>query len=108
MFTIELSIESIEVTGLNALDLRRSLGLKDNSVVYIQPARYSDDFLRKDVEEGFARLYFDPTSRAERRYVTIHQLSAGDVVLDRNGYVVLNPDMTTERAKELWLAGKVE
>lgn len=98
--------------GLEALDFRRRMGLKDK--VEVRTNNYHEPGIRTwcKVDEGFARLYFPRNKTTVTRQVTFDQLSKGDLVDIYEGYlggglykVYWNNDLSEERITELWLAG---
>jgi hypothetical protein len=105
MFQIRVSLgRETTLTGLEALDERRRLGLPDNGVLVLIDA--TDPV--SEVSEGFARAHFtDRTVNDWTRVVSPAQLCPGDLVEDAPGSVKvrLNQGMPAERVTELWLAG---
>ena len=108
MFHIEVALKSTgengdEITGIVALDLRRRLGLPDDSILENE----SPISRWVEVDEPFARLHFSPTSRRERRWVRLDQVVSGDLGLERNGCGLSfsGESLTDERVKALFVAG---
>lgn len=108
MFGIDLTIESIGTkTGLEALDLRRRLGVGDGVLLIIDDDDESP--LSKDfpVDEAFARLYFAPSAVRMRADVRLSALVIGDLVAStRSGEgekCVRWADISQERAVALFI-----
>lgn len=94
MFRIRVFVRKVSLTGLIALDLRRRLGLSDNSV-FIFEGNYSRDLT---VPESFARRYFLPSEISVCHEVEFDLLCKGEI--DENKKLCLSD----ERIKELWLS----
>lgn len=99
MFTISVKLRSCDRSGLQALDMRRRLGLKDGSYIWIYGGSASCQ-----VDESFARAWFDSRSNASEAVITNDMLVAGECVEEINR-VQLAP-LTPERVKELYLAAR--
>jgi hypothetical protein len=100
MFAIELILDIETVTGLKALDIRRRLGLKDDSIL----SRVYTLSRNVTVGEGFARRYFKLDQRKKSVIVDPQLLQKGDVVLDDRNQMTWNQDITDERVVELFIA----
>ena len=87
------------VTGLGALDLSRRLGLTESTYLRITDS-LTPDF---PVDERFARAHFGPNDVRVTREIDVNALVEGDLLPSGSW----NPKMTLERAKELWLAGRI-
>jgi len=105
MFRIDLEIaESETLTGLQALDERRRLGLPDATHLTLSQSRTKRWF---DVTEAFARQRFPYTSAAETGIIPLAALTKDDVVLDKD-VLKINEEMSNERAMELFAAHYVK
>ena len=107
MFTIKISpVEWICLNGLQALDMRRKLGLPDGSSLQIAP--YGEPTLT--VSEEFARQHcsgFDSSSEYIRCLRRKHAplLAKGDIVWnEKEERYQFNPDMTADRKLAIWEA----
>ncbi len=101
MFRIFLDLEGQTVRGLDALDLRRRLGLPDGSALKI----VDDKTTFAKVNETFARRYFPRDVEDVSRTVPVSILSPGDLSARDELKAGLSDDLTDERKIELWLAG---
>ena len=105
MFKIKLRFEEMFKTGIEALDWRRAHGLSDDSAVkFIK----TDSPLIIEVDEGFARLHFNPSDRLMGTTIDPNCLAAGEIVVNPDGEFTdsYKLNVTPERAKELFLANK--
>ena len=105
MFQIDLSIAEPEaLTGLQALDERRRLGLPDGTYLYLSQSRTACWF---NVTEEFARQHFPYTASKETAEIPLAALTASDVVLDKD-VLRIDEEMTDQRAMELFAAHYVK
>lgn len=105
MFRIDLTVESIGTkTGLEALDLRRRLGVGDGVLLIIDDdeSPLSKDFV---VDEAFARLYFEPRAVRMRADVRVSALVIGDLEpsTEMGSKCVKWAGISDERAKALFV-----
>jgi len=98
MFMIKVSFNHHVRSGLNALDFRRRLGLSDKVNFYI--STYSQHC----VDEAFARMHFGPEQVLGEVRVPATALLPGEIV-ERPDH--LQVELTDERAKELYIVGKI-
>ena len=99
MFKIDLQIKETEtITGLQALDKRRELGLPDDSTLCISESRCR----WVEVPEAFARQHFAPSDVEVTRQISIDKLRSGDVETGRFGAVQISDSLSDERIMELW------
>lgn len=89
------------MTGINALDKRRSLQLSDD-LVFISKETRSRWY---GVSERFARSHFWPDEIEVTRIVGVDLLEPGDVDCT-DGEAILN-ELSQQRAEELWRRGTV-
>lgn len=103
MFQIKIQLSNFITTGLDALDLRRRLGLSDRATI-----RTGDTPVYVEVSEGFARLHFSRTNTIMFAWVKLDNLTPADVVENATNadWVELRKDMPAERVRELFVAGK--
>lgn len=108
MFRISITLTPVRITGLKALDKRRSLKLQDHSTLCVQgaPVCYP---VGTDVNEAFARLHFDQTSTLLNEMVSLDDLTPDDVVDATGanfGAVKFRDDISPERICELFVAAR--
>jgi len=95
--------ENLVLTGLDALDQTRRLGLPEATMLNFTQAY--DNTL--EVSEEFALQYFSRTEYDVTRLVDLSVLKPGDIVLSSVGNPTFNlSGMTNERIQELWHAGE--
>jgi hypothetical protein len=102
MFSIRIDMPEVQLTGVIALDKRRSLKLPDDSALFTKDSV----MMKLSVDEGFARAHFHPADRHESRGVKFEHLQPSDVEVDAHNYVTFRKDLPPERIKELWLGGE--
>jgi hypothetical protein len=102
MFKILLDLDTeFFLSGLNALDWRRSRGLPDGTIVRLIDKRD----VSAVVDEAFARAHFEPDWVAKRKTVPTAALAKGDVrQYSYNDEAVELDDLPADRVRELWLA----
>ena len=109
MFKICLDLCGEELSGVEALDQRRILGLSETAGVFFAPARSGQRGARLatcEVSESFARAYFAPRATESTAKVPRVLLTQGDLSLccEGNSKAVTFSDISSERIKELYLA----
>jgi hypothetical protein len=91
--------------GFAALDLCRKLEIAESTIV---ATRIEDAPVRFEVSEEFARTYFDQPEATDQNTIEdyetfrLEDAQTGDLVWS-NGYLIPNPEMSRERATELYL-----
>lgn len=109
MFRVYLSVEDRRLTGLDALDERRRLGLGEGIELSTTSSRTASGArqAKAEVGEGFARAYFPRTATYVAATVPLRLLIPGDLVSCHSA----NPDVFTfsdalsaERVTELFVA----
>lgn len=101
MFEIVIEVEACELTGLDALDWRRSHGMFDGVKVVIDP--YAAKF---PVDEAFARKWFTRSEVQASIRVGREELMACDVKVHRNYDWIVQVQITPERAGELFITSR--
>jgi hypothetical protein len=104
MFTVRVEVWRGEVlTGLEALDERRRLGLPDGSLLGI--GEYGSMYARAPVSEAVARACFARDERENGVFISREMLSRGDVVESGTGWKLAA--LSPERVIELWYHGRL-
>lgn len=101
MFRIKLAIkENDALSGLDALDERRRLGLPDDSYLAFS-GTYTADV---EVTEEFARKYFDRSSTVQYCEIPVASLVSCDVGMSAHDRLAILETILPERAMELFAA----
>lgn len=109
VFKIDVQIDSVRFTGLQALDFARRHGLPDTATLYVgsQNTTGVDWYVRVTVDESFARAWFSPTEQVEEATIPIELLARGDLVtVEGRPQVCGLAQLSPERAKELFVASR--
>jgi hypothetical protein len=106
LFRIEITIkgDSVTLTGLEALEERRRLGLSDETRL-IDGCPVSKWV---DVDEAFARMYFSRTEREASRAVPRSALMSGEVEVNERDEMIFSNLLSDQRIKDLFVSGVVE
>lgn len=106
MFDILISLRknADDLTGLDALDERRRLGLRDDSRLYTAygPQRW----LRASVTESIARAYFARSSIEDHAEIPLALCVGADLVEESAWTVALRSELPPTRILQLYLAVK--
>lgn len=108
MFKIGIMLEQFTAQGINALDLRRSLGLSDGTLV--SAATQINRGCHQptcEVPESFARTWFKPNDINQTVVVPKDLLQRGDLVMLDNDYSVTFAKLPDSRIIDLFVAAKL-
>lgn len=102
MFKIRITLVNKYLSGLEAIDERRRLGLPDDSELRADAAVS----IYADVGEGFARLHFASNNITQDARVDQSILTPSDVEQHESCpiYFRMRKDMSPERVKEIYVA----
>ncbi len=114
MFKVYLSLHEVSVRGLEALDLRRGLGLPDaSSLVVNRNVQPVEEFSSHAVvNEGFARLHFGykavcDSEAIELSWLARHEVRVSRVANEEYGFVAVNwGAVTPYRMEALYMKAK--
>jgi hypothetical protein len=107
VFKIYICLDRVTLTGLDALDERRRLGLPDGSGLDSceQYGRASSSRYVA-VTEGFARLHFGRQQTTGCVTVPLSALTPADLVAEGDVRAVFAESITDDRVRELYVAFK--
>lgn len=106
MFYIKYTLNPLRLTGLEALDFRRKLGLADRNFI-ATPGEIVPSYWRQgriQVSEEFARKYFHKSAIEVNLYIDLEQLHADEMteIAEMEGFVGLG-NLSQERIESLYV-----
>lgn len=109
MFTIEVKLNDIDLTGLEALDWRRVHGLPDGNRLYAQNWRsVKEDGHCVKIDESFSRVWFPKNQTCQLVWVNANQLKSEELKIDRFDDNRLVPCLPDEVVKSLYVKQRTE
>lgn len=110
MFKIWIEFETdVEFNGVAALDFARRHGLPDSSHLCLTDSGTLGSGIQQiEVDEAFARAWFSEDQSLSEVKIPTHLLAKGDLRManENNSWAVTFADLSTERAKELYVAAR--
>ena len=94
-FSVRLSLRTLSLAGLEAIDWRRQHGMPDYSSVYTNSTTVSFTL----TEEGFLRTWFLPTETNPLVTIDVDWLSANEVCLRHDRMVEIKCDLPESRVQ---------